>query len=513
MIGGKGCIRILLSLAVGIGASAAGASASSVPLGVASPPRADATFEEQFRSSYGLSIERRYLEQLYDQARVHGYIEAFNPKTPPKDLPPDAIVLAPGDLLMTVQEYERVFAVMADTDSIHAAMPFLLDSPTFGGAALDEAGRHLLIRTTDGVTPPGLTLDLSTVVLEVQKGSVSLNQARKLSDRIGTLSAKGVEAADAIFALSYDVLRDSIHVEADDASAARGDVQPLVEAAASELGLSARVEVVYGPRPQAASANTSLNPRTHGGALIIANLVCTQSFHGYVSSTVYGATAAHCGLESAGVWHGGIGGDVGGMGPWNPKEVWSKSSWTKYYNQLCTAPHQTWINTGKSGNWAWSDVALLDYWSPTSFSGRVYDPTHGLIRVRETVIPLQNEWAMTYGANSNPLTQRIVQVQQVHQTLDIDINKPGTYYAGGNQCLRARIYDTFVTGPWGSSPQIIGGDSGGPVTKTVWRDVGGVIVAVALPTGVISTTTASGQAWHSYMWNVNNALGFNPMQG
>lgn len=142
----------------------------------------------------------------------------------------------------------------------------------------------------------------------------------------------------------------------------------------------------------------------------------------------------------------------------------------------------------------------------------MYDPTHGNIRVRETVIPLLNEWVMTYGAQTNPSTQRIVSVSAVHVSLDLDMSKRSGY-PGGDQCLRTRMSDMFKTAPWASTPQIGGGDSGGPITKTVWRNVSGTVVAVALPVGVFSTYDGAGTAWHSYMWNVNNALGVSPLQG
>lgn len=367
-----------------------------------------------------------------------------------------------------------------------------------------------------------MNLDVTTV--EVRSGSISLADVKLLQTSLASKRSRGQHWSEQVISTSYDTATDAVVAWADLKTADQTALLSGLETALSEIvandGPAVRIEHRESPVPPAgrtapAVANTSIDPRVYGGAMVVGPTgLCTQSFHVHEGAAILATTNAHCALAHPGVWSDGMGQAFGGTGPWNQNEVWQKQSWPRYFNSTCSDPTPPpWIYTGKTGNWAWADVALLDFWGASQALGRVYDPTHGYIRVRETMIPTTGDWVMTYGANSNPGTQRIVYVSQDHIDYEANMNKSPNYWGGAAQCLRAYIQDSFYTNAWGSTPQIIGGDSGGPVTMTVWRNINGTIEAIAKPTGIISNLGEDGSAWHSYMHNVNYALRVWNVQG
>jgi hypothetical protein len=288
------------------------------------------------------------------------------------------------------------------------------------------------------------------------------------------------------------------------------------------------VRVRWSAGASAPSVNTWTDPRYHGGARILGDSsgVCTEGFHVQRGSAVMTVTAAHCGMADPGTWRGtGSFPAFGSMSRFLPNEIYDKGSVTAIAHGLnCASVTQstTWTPVAHGQNWqAWSDAALTSM--TIGFSqGRVWDPTHGYIRVRETVIPFLNDWVMKYGAylDPQPTSQQIVQVTEVHALYQVNMTLAGDYRspAAPVECWRAYVHDSFKTS-CNASIRTINGDSGGPVTSTVWRSVPGVgTVAVALPVGIVTlfSWTAADPCtavWGSYMWNINNVFNVQPIQG
>ncbi len=267
---------------------------------------------------------------------------------------------------------------------------------------LDYVRDSIHIRSVGGVLPEAArSLSLKALRLEVDTGVLSLREFRYVIPAVASAidSTKSVDGSKPEWtSLAYNPDLEEISIDLVNGSDA-------AKVSVADLGLESHfaglpIKFTWSPEPSAPSVNTWTDARYYGGARMLGdnNGVCTLGFHVWRGTARMAVTAAHCGMGDPGTWKGtGVFPAFGSMSRFLPNEIYDKGSVTAIaLGTNCGSVTSTtpWTPVAHGPGWqAWSDAALTSMTNGLT-QGRVWDPTHGYIRVRETVIPLLNDWVM-----------------------------------------------------------------------------------------------------------------------